>query len=109
MSIKTYLPNVKDSIFYDETFRKMIEDHMGIIMANSFLYNIEPRMAAAWRGDFYGMLTENVSDLPVAWHWITLRLNGLLSPTDYSGQGGKILVPNYVELSSNLIAVYNSK
>ena len=50
-------------------------------------------VATAWqyRGDFHGLLLH--INVPMELHWVTTKLNGLASSTDYDGEVSTIVIP----------------
>ncbi|MNU19683.1 hypothetical protein D3C71_79160 [compost metagenome] len=82
------------TVYYDDGFRNVIEDHMTILRArsDSMTKMVEPGRAYKYEADYYGLL--QFLEVPTALHWVTLRMNGYTSPMQYDGVGVTVLVPN---------------
>ncbi len=75
--------NVTDSAGYHEpAFRRVLEEHLNIIknLDANRVVTVSPMQALRYKGDFYGLLNE--LDVPDYLKWITLRVNGFISPGD---------------------------
>lgn len=75
-------PGASANIFYDPTFRNVLEDHMSFLRADSRTkqLNIEPEQAYRFEGDLFGLLA--YYKLPAYMHWVTMRMNQMSSPQD---------------------------
>lgn len=91
-----------DDIYYDPDFRKMVEHHIPLLKSDrgSVSKVVTPTTVLRFEGDFYGLLS--FYEIPQKHHWITLRINSLLSPDEYGREirdpyakkiGGSIRVP----------------
>lgn len=71
-------------VYYDSGFRNVIEYHLDYIMTGDDAEQVpvEPGMRQANNGDLYGLLR----DMKIAnqYHWIIMRIMGLVSPMDYT-------------------------
>lgn len=77
--------NINDSLgYFEPAFRQVLEEHLGLIRTYgiSQVLSVPSMLALRFQGDYFGLLTE--MRVPVYLHWVTLRLNGLLSPADSS-------------------------
>lgn len=83
------------AIFYDPEFRKVIEAHIPYMrnMATQFPLKLTDSDANRYDGDFYGLLVK-LGSVPAYLHWITLRLNGMTSPHEYTRDMKILLVPD---------------
>lgn len=84
-------------IIYSEGFKRVVEDHLQqIIQApETKAVAIAPQDKRLYLGDFYLFIAKKHSVVKPYWH-ITLRVNGLTSPTDYHGQLDQIILPSPV-------------
>lgn len=82
-----------NSIYYEESFRRVIEDHLPILLTdgNYSVVTLDPTTTEPFSGDFYGLLKSNSS--PHYMHWIILRMNGYSSPVEYRSETISIKVP----------------
>lgn len=74
---------VSDSVgYFDPKFRQVLEEHLALIKAqpNNRTMSLTPIQALRYKGDFYGLLNE--FQIPDYMKWITLRVNGFISPSD---------------------------
>ena len=98
MKIKQLVAKSNAAIYTTDAFRKVIEDHLQEIRSKGTGEIKVPsaRQVEKYRGDFYGLLLEwNVNkDLL----WITTRVNGLYSSSDYNGDTPfvRLIIPQYI-------------
>lgn len=78
---------------YSPGFRNLIENHLIFLRNRTSTINtpIEAIVENKYKGDFYQLLLYLGIDQDL--FWITLRLNNLHNPLDYSGNLGTILIP----------------
>ncbi len=85
--------NVTDSAgYHDPAFRRVLEEHLHLIRnlsANS-IAAVTPMQALRYKGDFYGLLNE--FDVPDYLKWVTLRVNGFISPADSHEQVAALIL-----------------
>lgn len=108
LSIASLRDSQGDSMFYDEDFRRMIEEHR-IYLQNADGTDwrvLEPAEAWRWRFDFYGLLRS--MDIPEHLRWIYLRVNNLVSTEDYDGLMTTIMIPSYTAIQS-LSAIFTNQ
>lgn len=75
------LLEVEDSLgYFEDSFRRMIEDHLTLIRQKgvSQTITLTPILGVRFQGDYFGLLTS--LKIPNFMQWITMRVNGLLSP-----------------------------
>lgn len=108
LSITSLRENQGDSTFYDEDFRRMIEEHR-IYLQNAEgtdWRDITAADAWRWRYDFYGLL--KYLDIPEHLRWIYLRCNDLMSTEEYDGLRTTIMIPSYTAIQS-LSAIFTNQ
>ena len=69
------------------------------------MFNIEPYESAVFEGDFYSLMEKY--KVPKHEHYLTLRLNGMRSPTDYTGEAMSFYLPpaGFVQKMESLMRV----
>lgn len=85
-------------VYYSDGFRDVIENHLVIMREkHSSPVSIQQHIAYVYEADFYGLM--NALGVAKHFQWITLRLNGYTSPTDYRPEDLVLYIPdiNYVE------------
>jgi hypothetical protein len=94
MAIDSLLFDEGASVYYDESFRNVIEDHMTYLRTHprTGMRVVEPGRAYKYEADFYGLL--QFYNIPAALHWTVLRMNRLTSPSEFSLDIETILVPD---------------
>ena len=72
-----------DPVYYDPTFRTVIETHLDILASPPMAKNmpITPDKVYQYEGDFYGLLSE--LGVQPHLHWIFLRVNGMYNPNEF--------------------------
>ena len=83
-------------------FRNLIENHVLYLQTsvNTKILILDPADEDKWQGDFYGLL--NKLGITQDMWWITMRVNNLYSPVDYSGDLGQIYSPGIVDITTLL-------
>lgn len=92
------MTNDGNAVYYDETFRNVLEYHLEMFKVDRFhtKMNVEDHIAYKFEHDFYGLLAQ--LGVPVQHHWLTMRLNGMRTPTDYRSDLVVVLVPDFNEV-----------
>jgi hypothetical protein len=90
-------------------FRNLIENHIPYILGlvTTGPVSLDPKKESIFTGDFYNLLRFTQNIMPDM-YFITMRLNGLYSPTDYSGNLGQIYLANRSDIISLLNRYLNS-
>ena len=100
-----------DATFYDANFMNFLESILPQLsdVGSANVIAVDRSVALACRGNFYRLLTKNIneSQIPRQYWWIILRVNGLISPDDYTGESSHIIMPD-VEYLGTLAAKYNA-
>lgn len=101
------IPSAGPSVFYEESFRNMIETHLEWLISNPATDALTVTNSDAYRyqGDFDGLL--KFLNVPKQYHWIALRMNGLTSSLDYDHSMVEIIVPS-IEVISRLQRLYKT-
>lgn len=80
---------------FSQSWMRTLETLLPTIQARSDtdFMQVTPVDALKYQGDFYGLLQFKL--VQPKYHWIVLRMNGMVNPTDYDGQETTFLLPNY--------------
>lgn len=94
MSIVRLHKGVKEKHYLTGAFRNVIEQYLEYLKnkASHLSVEIVPMDNEKYLGDFYGLLAS--LKIPPEHRWITMRLNDLHSPMDYTGNLQMIKVIN---------------
>ena len=77
--------------YYEQDFRQVLEDHLAYIKAkNNKTLAVDPLTALRYKGDFFGLL--NTFGVQPFMQWITMRVNGFVSPTDVTEEIRTVVV-----------------
>lgn len=98
MSVTDLIPSNISDDFFDSGFQAMLEYHIPYLInhQNTTFITAEPALALQYRGDFSGLLL--AKNLPLEFHWITMRCNGLNSNHEFNETMTEIVVPPLEEL-----------
>ena len=101
MSI-TQLESGNDPNYFTDEFLKFIEDNLGYFSKKDDLktLNFEPAVGYKYEGDLYGLF--RLLNVPNHLHYLTMRINGYDTPTDFKADRLSMLV--YVGGNDRLIA-----
>lgn len=91
--LSTY-PNSNNVMMNDQMWMRTLESLLPTIRSriDNSAFSVSPALALKYQGDFYGLLLEN--KIAAQYHWITMRLNDMTTPTEYDGTKQIIFVPN---------------
>jgi ABC-type phosphate transport system auxiliary subunit len=94
---------------YSVGFRNLIENHLPQIRTypNTKILPLEPKKEQIFTGNFYGLLY-NIDFVQQDMFWITMRVNDLLSPLDYSGNLNYVIIPSRGDIELLLQRYKNS-
>lgn len=94
MLIDSLMTNEGPSIYYNETFRLVIEDHLKYLREHKETVPIiiEPAYAYKYEGDLFGLLS--AYNIPFEMHWIIMRINKMTAPTQTDDLLTNLLIPN---------------
>ena len=109
-AVNNLMFNVGPSDYYTDQFRQVLEDLM-YFMRNTpgmtTAYNVTPQNAWENDQDLYGYL-QSVVGLAPQYHWVTMRLNNLTSPSQFGKHIKKLLIPNVTWLEQQRSAYETS-
>lgn len=100
MTIDDIAINEGPEMYYSDSFRAVIEDHLGYLRGHedTVIYSIEPNIAYQWTADLFGFL--NSRKVPAYLHWTIMRMNSMTSPTEMGEGVHTLLVPNVKVLNT---------
>jgi len=92
MTILTKARGYSNAIFYDPTFRKVLEDHLELLASSSVTARktITQADANKYKWNITAFLNTVVQP---DWVWLTMRLNGFEQDLDYDGTKTTFLIP----------------
>lgn len=100
MDIDALMADDGSSDFYKPDFRNTIEAHLPYLKASrsSYRLSVTGSQAVVYQGDLYGLLNE--MRIPLYCHWVVMRLNDFMSPSDFDDSYPTLLIPSEQELES---------
>jgi len=89
------LSGVIEDVYYDLNFIIMLESHLTYLRSSETLRSVEITsfQGYKWEGDLYGLL--DVIGIQKKYHYITMRVNGYDSSSDFKGDVEYLLVPDF--------------
>lgn len=89
------LTDVYSNEYFSFGFQNAMEYHIPIIkgLSTTQLLALNPGVSLKYDGDLFGLLY--ASNVPSKYHWVTMRCNGMLSPTDYRKSNTEITIPDF--------------
>lgn len=95
-----------DNLYYEDDFRQTLELCLPQLKNHSGSRRIEINMhhARIYEHDFYTYLLQEVGIQREA-HWIIMRVNDMLSPTDFNRSCTSLLVPDQGEIRKMMTSV----
>lgn len=82
------------NIYYETSFRNVLEDHMTLLRNHpaTTTITVEPLKAYKYEFDLFGLLS--TYNVPVHLRWLVMRLNNMVVPTDATRDIEILLVPD---------------
>lgn len=107
MSILELQASAGPKVFYDNSFRVVLETHLHWLRTHPSTRSTMIDVGAGHKNqyDLYGLLVELA--VPRELHWITMRLNDLTHPIQFNDEIEQLLIPDQ-GIISNLAANYLS-
>jgi len=95
MQIDNLMIAAGPSIYYSQSFRDVLEDHLTYLKNHSTtnVLSIEPMKAYKYEFDLYSLLREY--NIPTHLHWLVMRLNDMVSPTDATVKIDHLIIPDF--------------
>lgn len=81
--------------YYDPSFRQVLEDHLSYLRNHptTVMVNVEPARAYKFEFDLFSLL--GVYTIPVHFHWLTMRMNKMVMPSEATKELRSLLVPDF--------------
>lgn len=97
-SIIDNIDNQGPAIFYTDTFRQMVEDHLTVLKTMSTtktrtITDDDWATLYKYEGDFYGLL--GALQIGRQYHWTVMRMNGFRSRFEATTDLTTLLLPDY--------------
>lgn len=94
MKVDNLMTTEASSIYYDDGFRHVLEDHLTYLRehASTVSLNLDASLVYMYEFDFFGLLA--AYRIPVQLHWLVMRMNKLRCPTEAGLDINSILVPD---------------
>lgn len=107
-SINALAVDYGDDVFYLPAFRRMVESHLPYLLLapDNMTLPVEPHSAVKYESDWHGLLLS--MQIPMYLHFIVMRMNGLLAPTENTSQLSEIMIPAPGRIDS-LVASYKAQ
>lgn len=95
------------SFYYTKEIKNLLESHLEFLKNHpeSRVVQITPNIAYKYEGDFYGLLM--TLRIPQQYHWITMRMNDLTSPTDMPENKIAFIQPSF-DVVDQIISMYRT-
>ncbi len=108
MSINAKYINAGQDVWYDPSFKAVLEDHMTYLRTHkdTRVQLLEPNSVIKYRFDLYSLFL--VYGIEPKYHWTIMRVNKLNSPIDDISDLEYILVPSATEIN-RILSHYNSR
>jgi len=92
--LKEFRQQLTEPAFYSESYRNTVEACLQILKTHhqTKTVKLDDQKCRIYRHDFYTFLRHTVDIEPV-YHWVIMRLNGMLSPRDFDDSVRELLVP----------------
>lgn len=99
--------NTPEDIAKDVNYYEVMENHLSFMKThrNTRTITVGMDQAAIYKGDFYGLL--NSLHVDKKYHYPIMRVNGLLSSSDYDGVLTEILQPGE-DVINDIITIFLS-
>lgn len=94
-------------VFYAEGFRNVLEDAMNWLITHpqTKTQALDAGIAYRFESDFFGLC--NYYNIPYQFHWLCMRMSGLVSPDEMTREQTLLLQPN-PSIIQQMLALYQS-
>ena len=107
MDILNRMENYGPDNYYDSKFMDVLEKNIPYLNTQiEKTVDVEEYIAEKYQGDYFGLLT--YYRIPKQYRWITMRVNGLLSPTDSDINTKVINIPNFDKVAV-ILSIHKSQ
>lgn len=100
--IENFFRAAASAVASSASFRAVLEDHLSYLRTapGTRIEEVSAHNATVYNFDWIGLL--NKINIPVELHWITIRLNGGRSYTDFTEDIRSLYIPDSVEVNKLL-------
>lgn len=100
MPIDNLMIDAGPDLHYSPEWHTTIESHLRWLIEHptTVVQNIDPQNAYKYEADLWGLLSNET--IPMYMHWIIMRMNGLVTPTDFTADMTTLLIPRVETISS---------
>lgn len=102
MALKTKV-KVPDSKYFSSEFRRVIEDHLSILRANTTAQTIDSGISLKFNNNFHGLAC--YLNIAPKYRYIVMRVNKIINPK-LCGQIGTLYLPDFKTIET-LISTIN--
>lgn len=108
MNINSKIINTGQDIWFDPTFKSVLEDHMSYLRnhPNTQVKLLEPNLVIKYRFDLYSLLNE--CNIEPKYHWLLMRMNKINSPIDDFRLLEFIIIPD-LTIVTRILSHFNSR
>lgn len=105
MSINSRMVNEGADLYYTPEWHRFIESHLHWLrkLPGNSMIAIEPADAYKYEADLQGLL--QAYNVPMEYHFIVMRINGMTTLTQYSVEMTQLILPDFQQVES-LRSVY---
>lgn len=99
--------SASDQIFFNRDFMYTVDSHLDYlkVAGNIVFRDIPDDSLDNYIGDYFAILTD--MNIETKYHRIIMRVNGYMSPADYDGSPGRVMVPDK-SIIDRILSVYNT-
>lgn len=92
---------------FDPKFKNTLEQHLEYLKTAGTYRDviIDNKYKGKYYGDFYAVLSD--LGLPAKYHYITMLLNGLTNPIQFTNQFNTVFIPD-TNIIDQILSVYNT-
>lgn len=94
-------------IYYTSEFHSMLEHHILRLTVSEEAQplTVTDSLAHQFNGDLHGLL--NALGVPIQYHWVTMRCNGLYGTNEYRSTMTNLVQPSFREIDQ-LMSIYTT-
>lgn len=98
VTIRSKIRRNYEPIYDDIGFRHVLEEHYDWLYQRSEIQPVDQYNAQRFSGDFYGYLESQ--QIPFSLHWLFLRLNNMVYPSDFNESMPFIIKPKEEDIQT---------
>lgn len=99
--------SASDQIYFNRDFIYTVDAHLDYLKTagNIVVRDIPVDSLDNYIGDYFAILSD--MEIETKYHRIIMRVNGYMSPADYDGRVGKVIIPDK-GIIDRILSVYNT-